>query len=205
MGSLGQLFYKLHRGYFFVKRKYSSFIFRFAVSKCGHKTDIMPEFWLEGGKYISVGSHFTARNGLRLEAWDQYKNERYTPIICIGDHVNVGDYCHIGAVRSVMIGNHVLMGSKVYITDHHHGTTNRDDLEQPPADRKLYSKGSVIIEDDVFIGDNVVIMPGVKVGRSSVLAAGTIVTKSVPPFSVVSGIPGKIAANRFEQENLGGH
>lgn len=192
VGSLGQLLYKLHRGYYYLKRKYASFVFRHAVCKCGHGTDIMPEFWLEGGKYISVGDHFMARNGLRLEAWDRYENFRYTPMICIGDHVNVGEHCHIGAVSKVIIGNHVLMGSKVYITDHHHGSTAINDLKKHPADRKLYSKGDVIIEDDVFIGDNVVIMPGVKVGHNSVLAASTVVTKCVPPFSVVCGISGKL-------------
>lgn len=201
MGSLGQLLYKLHRGYFFLKRKYSSFLFRIAVGRCGHGVDIMPEFRLEGGKYISIGNHFTARNGLRLEAWEQYKNDRYTPRICIGDHVNVGEHCHIGAVSKVMIGNHVLMGSKVYITDHHHGTTDANDLEKHPADRELYSKGSVMIEDDVFIGDNAVIMPGVTVGRNSVVAANTVVTKCVPPFSVVRGIPGIRTGERSGQEN----
>lgn len=191
MNRTGQLLYKLHRGYFYLKRKYSSFIFRSAVCKCGRGTDIMPEFYLTGGKYISVGSNFTARNGLRLEAWDQYKGAQYTPMICIGDHVNAGEHCHIGAVSKVIIGNHVLMGSKVYITDHHHGTTAPEDLEKCPADRSLYSKGNVVIEDNVFIGDNVVIMPGVTVGHNSVLAASTVVTRCVPPFSVVCGVPGK--------------
>lgn len=198
MSRTGHLIYKLYRGCFYVKRKYSSVIFRFAVGKCGHGTEIMPEFWIEGGNYISVGNYFMARNGLRLEAWDQYRDARYTPMISIGDHVNVGEHCHIGAVSKVIIGSHVLMGSKVYITDHHHGTTDPEDLKRPPAARKLHSKGDVIIEDNVFIGDNVVIMPGVKVGHNSVLAANTVVTKCVPPFSVVCGIPGKVAGKYSE-------
>lgn len=201
MSRMGHLLYKLHRGCFYLKRKYSSFIFRCAVCKCGHGADIMPEFWLEGGKYISVGCNFMARCGLRLEAWDQYKDYRYTPRICIGDHVNVGEHCHIGAVSEVLIGDHVLMGSKVYITDHHHGTTSPEDLAIRPVDRKLYSKGNVVIEDNVFIGDNAVIMPGVTVGRNSVVAANTVVTKCVPPFSVVRGIPGIRTGERSGQEN----
>lgn len=203
MSRTGQLLYKLHRGYFYFKRKYNSLIFSFAVCKCGYGTDIMPEFWLEGGKYISVGNHFMARSGLRLEAWDKYEDFRYTPTICIGDNVRVGEHCHIGAVNKIIIGNNVLMGSKVYITDHHHGTTDIDDLEKQPVDRELYSKGNIIIEDNVFIGDNVVIMPGVKVGRNSVLAASTVVTKCVPPFSVVCGIPGKIMETHSEKETVG--
>ena len=203
MNRIGQLLYKLHRGYFYLKKKYNSFIFSLAVCKCGHGTDIMPEFRLEGGKYISVGNNFMARSGLRLEAWDQYEAFRYTPAICIGDNVRVGEHCHIGSINEIIIGNNVLMGSKVYITDHHHGTTDMDDLEKHPVDRELYSKGKVVIEDNVFIGDNVVIMPGVKVGHNSVLAAGTVVTKCVPPFSVVCGIPGKIIKKRSEKENAG--
>ncbi len=192
MGKIGQLLYKLHRGRFYIRRKYNSFIFSLAICKCGIGTDIMPEFWIEGGKYIFVGQYFMARSGLRLEAWDRYEDFRYSPIIHIGDNVRVGEHCHIGSINEITIGNNVLMGSKVYITDHHHGNTDIGDLKQRPVDRELYSKGKVIIEDNVFIGDNAVIMPGVRVGHNSIIAANAVITKSVPPYSVVCGVPGKI-------------
>ena len=191
MVKVGWIIYKVYRGWGLIRRKYSSLIFRGAVGKCGRNVDIMPEFWIEGGKYIFIGNNFAARRGLRIEAWDRYRKYTYTPTINIGNGVRVGEHCHIGAIDEVDIGNNVLMGSKVYITDHHHGDTCEDDLLQLPVERRLYSKGKVVIEDNVFIGDNAVITPGVKVGHNSVIAANAVVTKNVLPFSVIGGVPGR--------------
>lgn len=192
MGKWRWILYKIYRGFGLIKRKYTSFIFRLAVGRSGKDVEIMPEFWIEGGKYISIGNGFAARRGLRIEAWNKYREFVYSPVIHIGDGVRVGEHCHIGAINEVNIGNNVLMGSKVYITDHHHGNTSEVDLLKPPVERRLYSRGKVIIEDNVFIGDNVVIMPGVKVGHNSVIGANAVVTKDVMPFSVIGGVPGKV-------------
>ena len=191
MSKVGWLLYKVHRGFGMLSRKYNSLIFRCAVEKCGSNVEIMTEFRIEGGKYISIGNDFSARRGLRIEAWDRYREFVYSPTIYIGNNVRVGEHCHIGAINEIHIGNNVLMGSKVYITDHHHGNISAEDLCKTPVERKLYSKGKVIIEDNVFIGDNVAIMPGVHVGHNSVIGANTVVTKDILPFSVVCGVPGK--------------
>lgn len=191
MVKVGWIIYKVYRGFGLLRRKYSSLIFKVAVGKCGSGVEIMPEFWIEGGQHIFIGNDFSARRGLRIEAWDRYREFTYSPTINIGDGVRVGEHCHIGAIDEVNIGNNVLMGSKVYITDHHHGDTCEEDLLQLPVERRLYSKGKVVIEDNVFIGDNAVIMPGVRVGHNSVIAANAVVTKDVLPFNVIGGVPGK--------------
>lgn len=191
MVKVGWIIYKVYRGFGLLRRKYSSLIFKVAVGKCGSGVEIMPEFWIEGGQHIFIGNDFSARRGLRIEAWDRYREFTYSPTINIGDGVRVGEHCHIGAIDEVNIGNNVLMGSKVYITDHHHGDICEEDLLQLPVERRLYSKGKVVIEDNVFIGDNAVIMPGVRVGHNSVIAANAVVTKDVLPFNVIGGVPGK--------------
>ena len=65
----------------------------------------------------------------------------------------------------------------------------------PPKLRRLYSKGPIVIGDNVWIGDKVIILDGVKIGNNSIIAAGTVVTKDVPDFCVVAGNPAKIIKN----------
>ena len=64
------------------------------------------------------------------------------------------------------------------------------------------SKGNVIIEEDVWIGSNAVILSGVRIGRGGVVAAGSIVTKNVPRYSIVAGNPAKVIKYRFDEETI---
>ena len=109
------------------------------------------------------------------------------PILRIGDDCQFGEFTHITAINKVIIGNRVLTGRFVLITDNSHGDTKLGSLKIPPRKRELYSKGPVIIEDDVWIGDKATILPNVRIGHNSVIAANSIVTRDVPAFSVVCG------------------
>lgn len=142
-----------------------------------------------GEKYIKISSNFHAGPSLRLEAWDSYGGEKYNPEVIIGSDVCFNSNVHIGANNFISIGNRVLVGSNVLITDHTHGQSSMADLSIPPLERKLFSKGPIVIEDDVLIGDNVCILPGVKIGKSSIIGAGAVVTKDVPSFSIAKGVP----------------
>lgn len=102
------------------------------------------------------------------------------------------DHGHISCVNKVVIGNNVRMGKKVFITDNAHGASERSLLDIRPNLRPLYSKGPVIIEDNVWIGEMVCIMPGVTIGHGSIIGANAVVTKDVPPYCVVGGNPAKI-------------
>ena len=99
---------------------------------------------------------------------------------------------HIGAMNRVEIGDDVLLGSKIYITDHQHGSTSYEDMSLAPEARELSSKGPVIIGDKVWIGDNAVIMGGVTIGHNALVAAGAIVTKDVPAYAIVGGVPARV-------------
>jgi virginiamycin A acetyltransferase len=65
------------------------------------------------------------------------------------------------------------------------------------------SKGDIIIDEDVWIGSNVVILSGVHVGRGAVVAAGAVVTKDVPPYAIVGGVPAKLIKMRFSEGTIG--
>ena len=110
----------------------------------------------------------------------------------IGDKVKINSKCHIGAINKIKIGNNVLFGSNVFITDHSHGNVSVEEVDIPPNERELYSKGPVVIEDNCWICENVIILPGVHVGYSAILAAGAVITKDVPAYAVAAGNPARI-------------
>lgn len=147
---------------------------------------------VKGGKYIRIGNRFSAGPSFRIECWDEYYGKKYNPEVIIGDDVCFNYNCHVGAIEKIYIGNNVLIGSHVLITDHSHGGTSFNSLNISPALRELHSKGPVVIEDDVWIGEGVCILPNVKVGHNSVIGANAVVNKSIPPFSVVVGNPAKV-------------
>jgi acetyltransferase-like isoleucine patch superfamily enzyme len=162
------------------------------VSYCGYPVDLRYPTYLAGGKYIKIGKNFHASYRLRIEAWDKYKDVSFKPSILIGDNVSFSDNCHIGAINLIQIGNNVLFGSNVYVTDHFHGTSTSKDIDIHPLERDLFSKGAVVIEDDVWIGDGVCIMPNVKIGQSCIVGANSVVTKSFPSNCVIAGVPATI-------------
>lgn len=147
---------------------------------------------LEGRKHLYVEDECVFGKGLVLTAWGSHGQQRFTPKISIGKGCNFGEYNHISAIREIRIGNHVLTGRWVTITDNSHGKTDFSELETAPMERPLFSKGPVIIEDNVWLGDKATILPGVHIGRGSVVGANCVVAKDVPPFSVVVGNPGRI-------------
>ncbi len=209
MNSIGNVFcklisfcipYRLIRGWKYFKRLiYSASVSR-SLSSVGKKFMVLPDAYIEGGKNICIGDFFFARDGLRIEAYDKYNEKRYNPYIQIGNNVCMGENCHIGAISNITIGNHVLFGSKVFITDHFHGNTVKNDMIKHPLERELYSKGAVKIEDDVWIGEGVVILPNVIIGRNSIIGANSVVTKDILPYSVAAGVPAKII-KCLEREN----
>ncbi len=112
----------------------------------------------------------------------------------IGSNSGIGPRASLMNVKGgeLIIGNDVMMGPEVlvYTRDHNH------DNVDIPMDRQGFTYSKVIIEDDVWIGARVIILPGVTIGKGSIIAAGAVVTKNVPPYSVVGGVPAKVLKNR---------
>nr|WP_314493668.1 DapH/DapD/GlmU-related protein [uncultured Chryseobacterium sp.] len=153
----------------------------------------LPEiFMIKNPKYISIGDGFSSLHNLRLEAWDYFQGQKFSPEICIGNNVIFNSDVHIGAVNKITIGNNVLMASRIFISDHSHGNISTEDLKNVPGARPLFSKGEVTIEDNVWIGEGVCILPGVTIGANSIIGANSVVNKSFPKNSVIAGIPAKL-------------
>ena len=143
------------------------------------------------GGNIHIGEETIIEKGNILTVWEKRKVIN-NPTISIGDYCDIGQFCHITCVNNIQIGNNVLTGRWVTITDNSHGTSEKEQLILPPKKRPIVSKGPVIIEDDVWIGDKVTILPGVKIGRGAIIGANAVVTKDIPPYSIAAGNPAKI-------------
>lgn len=163
------------------------------LSYCGKRVLFcFPSTLLYGLKYISVGSMTTFGKGMRLTAWDTYAGECFHPSITIGKDCHFGDNCHVTSCNKISIGDNLLTGTNVLITDNAHGQFDKNNIVLPPIDRPLYSKGSVTIGNNVWLGNNVCIMPGVSVGDGVIVAANSVVTKDVPSNTMVAGVPARI-------------
>ena len=131
--------------------------------------------------------------------------QKLHPELTIGSCCYFGAYNHITCANKIVIGDDLLTGKWVTITDNSHGATDYDSLQVEPIRRPIESKGPVNIGNNVWIGDKATILPGVTIGDGAVIAANCVVTKDVPACCVVAGNPGKlplimvVGPHRFEQ------
>lgn len=153
-----------------------------------------------GGQYMHIGDGTCFGEGLYLTAWDTFicfkdgikVEQHFSPCITIGNDCHFGAHNHITCINNITIGNNLLSGKWITITDNSHGTTDKTTLNIAPIRRPLYSKGSVVIGNNVWIGDKATILPGVTIGDGAVIAANAVVTKEVEPYTVVGGNPARV-------------
>ena len=144
------------------------------------------------GGSISIGRKFIACSNIKHNSLGVFqrviiKTVSHGARIVIGDNVGVSG-CTISAAKSITIGNHVLIGAGCLITD-------SDSHPVDPDERRFGGRiicKPIVIEDDVFIGARAIILKGITIGRGSVVGAGSVVTKSVSPYSIVAGNPAKV-------------
>lgn len=166
-----------------------------SFKKVGEKFWIGKDYVVINPSYIEIGEDFSAGSRFRMEAIDEYQEERFTPKIIIKDNNSFGTDVHIGCINHIEIGKECLLGSRILIIDHQHGNIEDLNAAIPPQRRQLISKGPIIIGNNVWMGDGVVIMPNVRIGDNSIIAANAVVTKDVPHNTVVAGVPAKILKN----------
>jgi acetyltransferase-like isoleucine patch superfamily enzyme len=110
----------------------------------------------------------------------------------IGNNSSIGPYSYIGCSGFIEIGDNVMMSPRVSIYAENHIFDHPElSIKEQGVKREF-----VKIEDDCWIAANTVILAGVTIGRGSVIAAGSVVTKDVPPYSIVGGVPAKVIKSR---------
>jgi len=119
----------------------------------------------------------------------QHNGKVYPSIINIGSNVHIGAYDRIASAYSVTIEDDVLFAAFVHVTDHSHGYEN---VDIPIHKQDIITKGPVVIKKGSWIAFGCHILSGVTIGEHCVVAANSVVTKDIPPYSVAAGNPAKV-------------
>lgn len=147
---------------------------------------------IRGKEFIKISKGFTTGRYCRIEA---YPTDNKSIVLSIGTNVQINDFVHITAMNCVSIGNNVLMASKIYISDCSHGYYEGKETDSSPEVSPInrpYKVDKVIIEDNVWIGELVSVLPGVIIGKGTIIGANSVVTKSIPPNCIAVGSPAKV-------------
>ncbi|MDR0972361.1 MAG: acyltransferase [Prevotellaceae bacterium] len=175
-----------------------------------HPVKTRPQWWIRmfSFLYLKRGKGSVIYRSVRkdLPPFRRFSLGRYSVVedfCCLNNAVGdliIGDYTRVGLgntiIGPVTIGNHVNLAQNITVTGLNH---NFQDVDKRIDEQGVDTK-SVTIEDDVWIGANSVILPGVTIGRHSVVAAGSVVSKDVPPYSICAGVPAKIIKRYSEEE-----
>jgi len=158
------------------------FYWKSKLKKCG-KICLNQGCIITAPSNISLGDYIYILEGCSLYAHDNGK-------ITIGDYSACNNNVNINATGDgvIQIGTSVIIGPNTVIRASNHNYSLRD----KPISTQGHSGGAIIIEDDVWLGANVVVLPGVTIGTGSIIGAGAVVNKDIPPFSLAAGVPAKV-------------
>lgn len=165
------------KAYFLVERRFS------VAAKLSRRS-----VYMNHGR-ISIGARVTVGDGCVLYPILKEGAQRFDASITIDDDVYIGHHTQLHCIGKIKVGTGSVISDYVYISDASHGLSPEDGLIMKQA---LSTKGPVEIGQHCFIGYGASIMPGVKLGNHAVVSARAVVTKSVPPYSMVAGNPARI-------------
>lgn len=138
------------------------------------------ELRVHGNSNLLIGNKVRIDRGVRLLSAND-------ATISIKDGVRIGLYTVFNGGDSITIGEKVLISGFVYLQTSMHGYSSREISVQDQG----YDHAPILLENDVWLGTHVVIMPGINIGKGGVVGSNAVVTKNVEPYQVVAGIPAK--------------
>jgi acetyltransferase-like isoleucine patch superfamily enzyme len=160
-------------------------LFRLRGIRIGEKTRIGTALQVIRPRCIRIGPRCEIEQGVFLKCVDD------------GARLEMGEYVFVGAgtefdvAVSVVIGGHTLIAPGVFITDHEHNHARGRRL-----DEQGWRSAPVVIGADVWLGARAVVLPGVTIGEGAIVGAGAVVTKDVPPYAIVAGVPARQMGER---------
>jgi carbonic anhydrase/acetyltransferase-like protein (isoleucine patch superfamily) len=184
---MSQLFLFLYRLFSRLRAKCFSLLIAGAFAHFGKRTVLWPPIRLSGEKRIAVGDGVFVGAGSWLQALPDEGNQSVA--ITIGSGTSMAGACVISAVRQVVLEESVLLARNVYISDHIH---KYGLIGQPVLAQGLDKVRPVWIKRGAWLGQNVVVCPGVTIGGGSVVGANSVVTESIPDFCVAVGAPARV-------------
>lgn len=138
------------------------------------------------GAHVSVERPWGVRVGERFVA----EQNVYLKLVADDARLEIGDFTFVGRgtefdiAHAVTVGSHTVIAPDCFITDHNHGTAAALRIDQQRC-----TTGPVVIGSDVWLGTKVVVLAGVRIGDGAIVGAGAVVTRDVPPMTIVAGVP----------------
>lgn len=172
--------------------------YRAAGLNVGVSSRIHGRFSFQGKQCIHIGARSTILPNAIFHALRCYAHRTYRPQIVIGDDVYIGRNAYFVAIDSISIGDGCVLSDFVYITDNAHGLHPE---AGPLMKQPLQSKGPVRIGKNTFIGYRATILDGVDIGDHCIIGAHAVVTRSVPAYSMVAGVPGRVIKTFSREQN----
>ncbi len=173
----------------FIYSQASRLLFKFRFGRFGKGSLILQPCMLVNPSCIEIDGSFFMREFGRLEAIRSDGLRCYSPKILIGRNTHIEQFFHVSACERIEIGEQVLIGSRVYITDHNHTFA---DPSRSVQEQGITPGGPVVIGRNSWLGEGSVILPGVTIGEHAIIGANAVVTRDVPAFSVAAGNPAKV-------------
>ena len=203
--SMAQGLYYLHKNALSLRSQlfratYFQPLFRSRCVSCGENLSVLLALpYIEGDLQILIGDNCTINGRNAFIASRVFDN----PTLTIGNNSQIGHQTEILVAKQVSIGDHVLIAEGCFIADNPgHPIEAHARRTRPVAKEQIKP---VIIEDDVWIGAGSYILPGVRIGRGSVVGAGSVVTKDVPAFHVAAGNPAQVVKKIVEDKDDAGN
>lgn len=156
-------------------------------AEIGRNTVIDNRVSFLGEKFITIGDSCFIGADSTIQCFDCYSSKKYAPNVRIGNNVSFTRRTTIYCAERIEIGDDTMIGSDVLITDENHGTDPLHTYRANPLMTK-----PVIIGKNVWVGDKVIILPGVTIGDNAIIGAGSVVTKSIPPYTICAGNPARV-------------
>jgi acetyltransferase-like isoleucine patch superfamily enzyme len=169
-----------------LKAKGFSVLVAGSFGKFGSKSILVPPIRLGGESRIIIGN----RVFIGARSWIQTLHGCSEEVsLVIGDETRIAGSCVISAAYRITIEDNVLIASNVCIVDHIH---RYEDPDKPISSQGIDKVSPIVIQRNTWVGQNVVILPGVTIGKNCVIGANSVVNRSIPSYSVAAGIPAKV-------------
>jgi len=169
------------------KNKVSVFSLKIRGLQCGKGTRI-GKVKCDWPNKIILGSNCEIQDDVDFRLWQPFNDNSY---IKLGEKVFIGHACEFVCNTKIIIGNNCLIASNCTLNDTGHEFNRSSNINSQPITSKEIS-----VEDDVWIGTSCVILQGVTIGQGSVIAAGSVVNKSIPPYEIWAGVPARFIKKR---------
>lgn len=164
-------------------------LWKFKFASCGKNLQIGKNVMFGNSSYIEFGDNCDIADNVVFAPLQKYGDINYSSKISVGNNVHFGTNDRIASKDGVIIEDDVLFAAFVHVTDHSHEYRK---IDLPISRQGVFGKGKVVIKKGSWLAFGCHVLSGVTIGEHSVVAANSVVTKDVPPYSVVAGNPAKI-------------